>query len=144
MDVSTLAPALIGGILIGLASVGLLLFNGRIAGISGILGGLLTPPGEGETPWRIAFVGGLLAGGLLLLFAMPGAFPEAMPRSVPVVAAAGLLVGFGTRLGTGCTSGHGVCGISRLSGRSIVATVTFMATGIGTVLISRLVAGGAA
>ena len=138
----TPVPALIGGLLIGAASVLLLLFNGRIAGISGILGGLFRPA-PGDAGWRAAFAGGLLAGALLLRAFAPEVFGP-NTTSMPMVAIAGLLVGFGTRLGNGCTSGHGVCGISRLSTRSIAATLTFMATGFATVYVVRHVLGGAA
>ena len=133
--------ALLGGALIGVASVLLMMLTGRIAGISGILGGLLAP-GANDKTWRIAFVAGLIAAPLI--FAAMGrslAVPD-MPASWLVVAAAGLLVGFGTRLGSGCTSGHGVCGIARLSPRSIVATAIFMVAAVATVSIVRHVLGG--
>ncbi len=133
--------ALSGGVLIGVASVLLMMLNGRIAGISGILGGLLSG-GAGDKAWRVAFVAGLIAAPLI--FAAMGqslAVPD-MPANWLVVAAAGLLVGFGTRLGSGCTSGHGVCGIARLSLRSIVATAIFMAAAVATVAIVRHVLGG--
>lgn len=133
-------PALIGGILIGLATSVLLLFNGRIAGISGIVSGLLTPT-KGEIAWRALFVGGLLLGGVVLLVVYPQALAAEAVRSPGVIAVAGLLVGFGTRLGSGCTSGHGVCGLSRLSVRSLVATVTFIVAGMVTVGVSHLVSG---
>ena len=126
--------ALLGGILIGLSAAAMLLLDGKIAGISGILGGILTPT-KGDTAWRIAFLGGLLAGGLLLRVVMPSAFAFGLIRPYPILIAAGLIVGFGTRLGSGCTSGHGVCGISRLSPRSIVATGTFIFTGAVTVFV---------
>lgn len=131
----TSTSALIGGALIGLGASVLLIGSGRIAGISGILGGLLIPT-RGDLLWRALFLLGLIvAGGAAALFA-----PEyigSSPRSLPTLIAAGLLVGAGTRLGNGCTSGHGVCGISRLSPRSLVATVTFIAAGM---FIVRLVA----
>lgn len=141
MDTTTILMASAGGALIGLASALLLLFNGQIAGISGVLGGLMTPQ-PGRWGWRVAFLGGLLAGGALLMALYPEAFPDAAPRGLPAIAAAGLLVGFGTRLGSGCTSGHGVCGLSRLSKRSMVAVGTFMGAGAITVLVARLLAGG--
>jgi uncharacterized membrane protein YedE/YeeE len=119
--------SLIGGVLIGLSATGLLLFNGRIAGISGIVGGLLAPLESGDRAWRIGFLGGLLLGGAALAARAPELFAITIERSTVAVVAAGLLVGFGTRLGGGCTSGHGVCGISRGSKRSIAATLTFMA-----------------
>lgn len=117
-----------GGLLIGLAAAAMLVFNGRIAGISGILGGLLGAPPQ-ERPWRGTFVVGLLLGGLVIRAAHPEAFGHGSAVSLGGIVAAGLLVGFGTRFGSGCTSGHGVCGISRMSPRSLVATVVFMATG---------------
>jgi hypothetical protein len=120
--------SLIGGILIGLAASGLLLLQGRIAGISGIFAGVLAPR-AGEFAWRASFIGGLVAGGVALMLVAP-ATVSASPRSLPIVALAGLLVGFGTRLGSGCTSGHGVCGLTRFSPRSAVAVCTFMGTGM--------------
>ena|SRR5690349_18899821 len=132
-------PALAGGLLIGLAAAMLVLFNGRIAGISGIIGGLLRPAG-GDWGWRIAFVLGLVgAPAVFLCFrSLPGAVIDA---SGPALAAAGLLVGLGTRYGSGCTSGHGVCGLSRLSPRSLVATVAFMIAGFVTVFVLRHLVG---
>jgi len=123
--------SLIGGLLVGAAAVGLALFNGRIAGISGIVGGLLKPV-TGDWAWRLAFVGGLL--GSTLLIAKPEIRIEA---DTPTLIIAGLLVGFGTRLGSGCTSGHGVCGLSRLSLRSLVATLLFMGSAAVTVYLVR-------
>ncbi|MGA2449810.1 MAG: YeeE/YedE thiosulfate transporter family protein [Polyangiaceae bacterium] len=121
--------ALLGGVLIGLSASLLLLLDGKVAGISGIVGGLVRPR-PGEAAWRIAFVIGLLAGGALLTASLPSAIaPTHGGLSLKAVAVAGLLVGFGTRLGHGCTSGHGVCGLSRGSPRSAVAVITFMATG---------------
>lgn len=142
MDSFTPLSALTGGILIGLAAALLLIANGRIAGISGIVGGLL-PPRSGDATWRAWFLGGLLGAGALVAVVHPGAFEAGTHRSTLALAAAGLLVGFGTQLGNGCTSGHGVCGISRLSARSIVATVVFMATGAITVFVVDHVIGGA-
>lgn len=134
MQSSEIVTALVGGILIGSAASGLLLLNGRIAGISGIVAGLL-PPRNGDAAWRLAFVAGLLAGGGVLSMIHPAAFPGGHPRALPVLAAAGLLVGFGTRIANGCTSGHGVCGLSRRSPRSLVATLTFMTIGAATVYV---------
>jgi uncharacterized protein len=125
----------IGGVLIGIASLVLLVLNGRIAGISGILGGLGSS-GAGDRAWRVAFLAGMLGGGLVALAWMPTAFGTA-PASLPVLVLAGLLVGFGTRMGSGCTSGHGVCGLSRLSPRSMVATLTFITAGAMTVFAVR-------
>lgn len=137
MENFTPVSALIGGGLIGLAAVLMMLLNGRIAGVSGIAGGLIVPV-AGEWPWRLAFVLGLIAGPLVYM-ALGGRLPDIQfPISSPLwLISAGLLVGFGTRLGSGCTSGHGVCGISRLSVRSLVATVAFMFTGFATVYVIR-------
>jgi len=126
--------SLLGGLLIGLGASAMLLLNGRIAGISGILAGVLKPV-RGDTLWGGCFLGGLFAGGLLLRLFMPRAFDFGVIRPFPILIVAGLLVGFGTRLGSGCTSGHGVCGISRLSPRSLLATITFIATGALVVLL---------
>ncbi|HTW89954.1 MAG TPA: YeeE/YedE family protein [Candidatus Binataceae bacterium] len=120
--------ALIGGALIGLSASAMLLLDGKIAGISGILAGVLKPASN-DTLWRICFLAGLFAGGLLLRILMPGAFDFGIIRPLPMLTIAGLLVGFGTQLGSGCTSGHGVCGVSRLSPRSLVATGTFIVSG---------------
>lgn len=130
--VETFSPwtALAGGALLGLAATLLLALLGRIAGISGIVGGLVVPPSaRAEVVWRALFVAGLLVGGLVALFAMPSTMTLDGGPGITVAVIAGLLVGVGTRLGSGCTSGHGVCGISRLSPRSIVATMTFMGAG---------------
>jgi uncharacterized membrane protein YedE/YeeE len=132
--------ALAGGALIGLAASVLLIANGRVAGISGILGGVLAPV-RGEVRWRVLFLVGLVASGLALALLMPGAI-GASPRALPLVALAGLLVGVGTRLGNGCTSGHGVCGLSRLSPRSLAATLTFMTTGALAAYAVRVLGGG--
>lgn len=123
--------ATVGGALVG-ASASLMLYTtGRIAGISGVYGGLLKPV-TGDVGWRLAFVVGLLVGGLALMVVLPGAFALPEGRSLTLVAIGGLFVGFGTRMGNGCTSGHGICGLSRLSVRSAVAVGTFMATGFVT------------
>lgn len=132
--------ALAGGALIGLSASLLLLTHGKIAGISGILGGLLER-GTDERGYRAWFLAGLLASGALLVVLRPSAFPTAPTSSLGLTAIAGLLVGFGTRLGNGCTSGHGVCGLSRLSTRSLVATVTFIAAGMTTVFVKGLLGG---
>ena len=128
-----------GGVIIGIAAAWFALVNGRVAGISGIVGGMLKPSLP-DFAWRAAFVVGLLAAPSLyaLFAALPAAAFEA---SYPVLAIAGLLVGIGTRYGTGCTSGHGVCGMSRLSPRSVAATVAFMAAGFATVFLVRHVIG---
>jgi uncharacterized membrane protein YedE/YeeE len=133
--------ALFGGALIGLASVLLMVLTGRIAGISGILGGSLTIA-AGDKAWRLAFIAGLIIAPVISgLFGRPLPVPQ-MPESWLVIVAAGLLVGFGARLGGGCTSGHGVCGIARLSARSIAATAIFMASAVAVVAIVRHVIGG--
>lgn len=128
---------LLGGAMIGLAAVLLMGLLGRIAGISGIVGGLLPPGPAGERGWRLAFLLGLVAGPLLvgLVLGRTGIGPPL--ASLPVLLAAGLLVGFGTVLGNGCTSGHGVCGLARLSPRSLAATLTFMASAVATVFVVR-------
>ncbi len=134
--------ALAGGALIGLAASALLLFSGRIAGISGIVGGLLAPQ-RGDTSWRATFVAGLLVGGLALVAIYPQSIQSPNGRPLIVVAVAGALVGYGTRLGNGCTSGHGVCGLTRFSRRSLAATVSFMVTGFITATLYALLGGGA-
>ncbi len=126
-----------GGVLIGLSSVVLMASLGRIAGISGIVGGLVPPARAPDRSWRIAFIAGLVAGPLLLV-----PFRGALPIGVPVVpvsalVVAGLLVGAGTTLGGGCTSGHGICGLARLSPRSMAAVSTFMAVAAATVFLVR-------
>jgi uncharacterized membrane protein YedE/YeeE len=131
----TPASALIGGAIIGLAAMLFAVLNGRIAGVSGIVGGLMRPR-PGDISWRVAFVSGLVAAPVL--YAIFAVLPEIrVDAGYGVLVAAGLLVGVGTRYGGGCTSGHGVCGISRLSPRSIVATLAFMATGFATVFVVR-------
>ena len=126
-----------GGVLIGIAAAMLVLFNGRIAGISGIVGGLLPPKPVNDRTWRIAFILGLLLAPTLLAI-LAGDNRIGVPTAGPLVLiAAGLLVGVGTTLGNGCTSGHGICGISRLSPRSVAATATFVATAMVTVFIVR-------
>lgn len=124
-----------GGLLIGAAAAAFVLVHGRVAGISGILGGLLRPAGQ-DVGWRIAFLTGLLAAPAVyrLYERLP---PATIDASVPAVMLAGLLVGLGTRYGSGCTSGHGVCGLARLSPRAFVATLTFMAAGFATVFVVR-------
>ena len=142
MENFTPISSLIGGMLIGLSVVLFMLLNGRIAGVSGIAGGLIVPV-AGDWQWRLAFVLGLIAGPLVYM-ALGGQLPDIQfPVSSPIaLIAAGLTVGFGTRLGGGCTSGHGVCGVSRLSVRSLVATGAFMFTGFATVYIIRHAMGG--
>jgi uncharacterized membrane protein YedE/YeeE len=127
-----------GGVLIGLSATLTLLLHGRIAGISGIISGAIDPNSEsGQREWRLVFIAGLLLGAAPLFLLMPEKFVLGVERSPVAVVLAGILVGVGTRMGSGCTSGHGVCGISRGSLRSILATVIFIATGILTVLLSN-------
>lgn len=134
--------SLAGGILIGLAAVALMATHGRIAGISGIVGGLLTTRVNPDWAWRAAFVAGMIASPLIML-SVSGRLPEiSIPSSPALLAAGGFLTGLGVTYGSGCTSGHGVCGMSRLSARSIVATLTFMATAGATVFLTRHVMGG--
>jgi len=133
--------ALAGGILIGVASIIMALFNGRIAGISGILGGLLSKPAPGDSGWRLAFLAGMIL--TPLVWMQLGELPAIqIDADYPLLIGAGLLVGISTRYGSGCTSGHGVCGVARLSPRSLIATVAFMGTGFITVYVVRHVMGG--
>ena len=127
--------SLAGGALIGTAAAMLALLNGRIAGISGVLGGLLKPV-RGDIGWRVAFVAGLLSAPLLYLLVGKLSSPQ-IDAGYAALVVAGLLVGVGTRYGSGCTSGHGVCGLSRLSGRSLAATAAFMGAGFVTVFVTR-------
>ena len=139
MTDSNVINGLAGGALIGIAAAIMLLFNGRIAGVSGISKGLLSYR-KSDWAWRFAFVGGLVCGGALFYQFRPDAFQVTLVRPLWVIALAGSMVGFGTSLGNGCTSGHAVCGVSRLSPRSIVATATFMLAGFFTVAVyNRLV-----
>ena len=143
MDYAAFTPitALAGGALIGLAVSLFLLLSGRVAGISGVIAGLLSPK-PGDVAWRVAFIAGLLFVGAVAALAAPELVTASSARGPVAMAVAGLIVGYGTRLGNGCTSGHGVCGISRLSVRSMVATATFISTGIITVTIIRVAFGG--
>lgn len=132
--------SLAGGVLIGLSASMLMVFNGRVAGISGVVGELWSPA-IGETRWRLAFLGGLVGGGLVMGLTTPGVF--ATPAaSIPLLVASGLLVGFGTRMANGCTSGHSVCGIPRGSPRSIASTVLFMGVAAAVVFATRQLGGG--
>ncbi|PWC88672.1 YeeE/YedE family protein [Azospirillum sp. TSH100] len=126
--------ALAGGALIGAAAAGMLLVNGRIAGISGILARAVRP---GAAPWQWAFVAGLLAAGLAARLSGIEPAPAFVLQPVPMLIAAGLIVGIGTRIGSGCTSGHGVCGLANLSPRSLVATLVFMAVAAAAVFVTR-------
>ena len=143
MENFTPVEATIGGALIGLAAALVLLIHGRICGISGIVGTLLRRPGE-QTSWTASFVIGLLLGGALMLQLDSSAMDIEITRSPGAVAIAGLLVGLGTAMGSGCTSGHGVCGLSRLSMRSLWATCTFMFTGGLAAFVVRAFLGGTA
>lgn len=140
MIASILTP-LIGGMLIGVAATLLLLFYGKVFGVSGVIGGLFGTP-EKDYDWRIAVVIGFFVGGLLLSIFLPASLNNTVTRSPMAMIVAGLFVGYGTRLGGGCTSGHGICGISRFSKRSMTAVVTFMLSGAATVAIVNLVFGG--
>jgi hypothetical protein len=130
--------SLAGGVLIGAAAALFVLANGRILGISGIVGGLLRPA-AGDAMWRVAFLLGLAAAPFVFTLLAPTGFAMAptIDAGLATLVIAGLLVGFGTRLGSGCTSGHGVCGLSRLSPRSLVATLSFMGAGFATVFVAR-------
>lgn len=141
MENFTPIASTLGGVLIGLAAAMLMYFNGRVAGISGILSGLFEPL-EDTGGWQATFVGGMLFGGLAMWLLEPSAFAVDIQRSAATIAAAGFLVGFGTRLGSGCTSGHGVCGLARFSKRSLVATATFMFFGGVTVYVVDHLLGG--
>lgn len=134
--------ATIGGAMIGLAAVLLMATLGRIAGISGIVGGLTEKGERSDRDWRVAFIIGLVATPALVGLARPELMQSEFTVSLPLVVLAGVIVGLGTTLGNGCTSGHGVCGNARLSMRSLIATVTFVATGVATTFLVRHVIGG--
>ena len=136
MTQANILGGIVGGALIGLAAVLLLWLNGRIAGVSGILGGIIATRQTGERFWRIAFVVGLMIGAAIYA-ALHGGLSLEIQASNTTLVVAGLLVGFGTRLGAGCTSGHGVCGLARRSPRSLLATLTFMLFGVLTVYLTR-------
>ena len=136
MNSQTVILASIGGVLIGLASAVLLATTGRIAGISGIAGRLLRPAQE-EVLWRVLFIAGLLLGAVVTRVVAPQAFGSGPIASTGMLVMAGLLVGFGTRMANGCTSGHGVCGLSRRSPRSLTAVMTFMLAAAATVFVTR-------
>lgn len=133
--------SLAGGVLIGLSAVMVMALFGRIAGIAGITRGATGMSGAGDWGWRLAFVAGLIVA-LLLVGAVAGPIEQTVSSNLPVMALAGLLVGLGTAIGSGCTSGHGVCGLARLSTRSLAAIATFMATAVATVFVLRHVIGG--
>ena len=136
------AESLVGGIVIGIAALVLLRFYRRIAGISGIFGGLI-PFNTGETLWRMVFLAGLITGGVVLSFLHSDAVTFELTYSNPALILAGLLVGIGSRMGNGCTSGHGICGLGRVAPRSMVAVLTFMVTGILTAVLVQQLFGGA-
>ena len=136
MDYQTALMALSGGLLIGAAAAAFLLLNGRLAGISSIVGGLWAHR-PGDVSWRLWFILGLMTGGLTLLIVDPQAFDGTPPSQPAVLALGGVLVGLGARIGNGCTSGHGVCGLARRSGRSAVATAVFMAAAMITVYLTN-------
>lgn len=142
MNLTAYLLPLLGGALIGLAVSLMLFWNGRVAGVSGIVNGTLKPT-KNDFSWRFSFIAGLIAGGVLLRIFFPESISSDLDRSLGIISAAGLLVGFGTVMGNGCTSGHGICGLSRLSPRSIVATLTFMFFGILSATIFRQFVGGA-
>ena len=144
VDFDSWIRAAIGGGMIGLAAAFLFLFNGRIAGISGVLGGLLLDRNRSDTPWRTLFLIGLVGGALTVGLIQPAAAAFELQTGWVGMIIAGLVVGFGTRMGSGCTSGHGVCGIGRLSRRSFAATLTFMTAGFVTVFAVRHLLGGGA
>jgi len=133
----------IGGVMIGTAAALLFALNGRIAGVSGVLGTLILDRPTGEAPWRALFLAGLVLGALLMSLLRPDVAKSTLQTGWAGMVVAGLIVGFGTRMGSGCTSGHGVCGMARLSRRSFLATLTFMAAGFATVFVLRHVLGGA-
>ena len=141
MEHFTPVASLIGGVFIGLSASAMLLFNGKIAGISGIVGGLVGLR-KNDTLWRAAFVAGLVTGGFILRLVAPEAFEFGIIRSTGALVLAGFMVGLGARVGNGCTSGHGVCGVSRFSPRSIVATVIFIVVGAAGVYVVNHLLGG--
>ncbi len=141
MSFNSILLPLMGGGLIGIAVTIMLLFNGRVTGISGIIASSLAKPTR-DGVWRYLFLGGILTGGFVMQMMRPEFFENLSERSTGIVLIAGLLVGYGTVMGSGCTSGHGVCGMSRLSIRSIVATLIFMLTGFLSVQLVRFFMGG--
>ena len=142
MEFNSIYNALLGGALIGIAVTVMLLFNGRVTGISGIIASSLTKPTK-DGLWRLLFLAGMIVGGVLMHALRPDYFVNLTDRSLTLVGAAGLLVGYGTVMGSGCTSGHGICGMSRFSVRSALATVTFMGFGFLSVQVVRYFLGGA-
>ncbi|MDH4458656.1 MAG: YeeE/YedE family protein [Nevskia sp.] len=143
IDVDSWLRAAAGGLLIGLAAAVMIVFNGRIAGVSGVLGGLMFDGNGSDRRWRSMFLGGMVLGAVLLTTLVTSLPAGRLQTGWLGMAIAGLIVGYGTRMGSGCTSGHGVCGIARLSTRSITATITFMAFGALTVFVIRHLLGAA-
>lgn len=143
IDVDSWLRAAAGGLLIGLAAAVMIVFNGRIAGVSGVLGGLMFDGNRSDRRWRSMFLGGMVLGAVLLTTLVTSLPAGRLQTGWLGMAIAGLIVGYGTRMGSGCTSGHGVCGIARLSTRSITATITFMAFGALTVFVIRHLLGAA-
>ena len=135
----SIIAALLGGALVGAAASWLLWTEGRVAGVSGILDGAMSVSDEPER-WRGSFIAGLVAGGIVVWVVSPSSIASIPGRSLPVILIAGVAVGYGTRMGGGCTSGHGVCGLSRLSRRSLAATAVFMATGAAAATLMGLLA----
>jgi uncharacterized membrane protein YedE/YeeE len=142
VDIPSFIRAAAGGVMIGTAAALLFALNGRIAGVSGVLGTLVLERPSGEAPWRGLFLAGLVLGALLMSVVRPDLAASTLQTGWAGMIVGGLVVGFGTRMGSGCTSGHGVCGMARLSRRSILATLTFMAAGFATVFVLRHVIGG--
>lgn len=141
VDIPSWIRAGVGGAMIGTAAALLFALNGRIAGVSGVLGTLVLERPTGEAPWRALFLAGLVLGALLMSLLRPDLAASTLQTGWTGMIVGGLVVGFGTRMGSGCTSGHGVCGMARLSRRSIVATLTFMAAGFATVFVMRHLVG---
>ncbi len=137
MENFTPVTAAIGGILVGLSAALIYAFNGKIAGVSGILGGLIGDKEQGDRLWRVLFAVGMLAGGAIVLAFLPERINVRFDAGLVTMAIAGFLVGYGTRLGNGCTSGHGVCGLARFSFRSFVAVLVFMGCGGVTVFLVK-------
>ncbi len=136
MNLETYLPPIIGGSIIGLAAVLMMWVNGRILGVSGFAGGLIAPHSD-DRIGRLAFIVGVVTIGTIVAATLPHANPGALTNNTTLLIVAGLAVGFGTRLGSGCTSGHGVCGIARMSGRSLTATIVFMLVAIATVYATK-------
>lgn len=142
VDVESWVRAAGGGALIGLAAALMIVLNGRIAGVSGVVGGLILDRKPGEMSWRALFLAGMVGGAMLVAVLRPESGHPVLQVGWLGMLGAGLVVGYGTRMGSGCTSGHGVCGVGRLSRRSLVATATFMAAGFLTVFVTHHLAGG--